>query len=163
MKFKVRDRVFGIGDDYWIEDEAGRRAFLVDGKALRLRQTFELKAADGSVAAVVKKKVLSLHKAMAVERDGEPLATVRKKHLSVLRDRFKVELADGAEWSVKGDIIDKEYEVDGPDGPVAAISRKWFRIRDTYAVEVADGYDVPLVLAVAVAVDALNEEKDEDG
>ena len=47
MRFLVRDRLLGIGDDYWIEDEHGRKAFLVDGKAMRLRDTFELKDRRG--------------------------------------------------------------------------------------------------------------------
>ncbi|MFD5408836.1 hypothetical protein ACFV4Q_15730 [Streptomyces nojiriensis] len=37
MKYLVRDKMPAIGDDYRIEDEDGRHAFLVDGKALRFR------------------------------------------------------------------------------------------------------------------------------
>ncbi len=39
MKYLVRDKMLAVGDDYWIEDEDGRHAFLVDGKALRFRDT----------------------------------------------------------------------------------------------------------------------------
>ena len=35
----MREKLFSIGDDYWIENEAGERAFKVDGKALRIRDT----------------------------------------------------------------------------------------------------------------------------
>ncbi|WP_329521296.1 LURP-one-related/scramblase family protein [Spirillospora sp. NBC_01491] len=160
MRFKVRDRIFGIGDDYWIEDEDGRRAFLVDGKALRVRQTFELKTLDDQVAAVIRRKVVAIRDTMVVEREGERLASVHKKHLTLLRERFKVELADGSAWTVKGDIIDKEYEIESDEGRVARISRKWFRIRDTYAVDVDEGADVALVLSVAVCVDALTSDED---
>ena len=37
---------------------------------------------------------------------------------------------------------------------VAEISKKWFRLRDTYGVEIAPGHDDALILAVTVAVDA---------
>jgi uncharacterized protein YxjI len=43
MRFLVRDRLLGFGDDYWIEDDRGNKVFLVDGKAMRLRDAFELK------------------------------------------------------------------------------------------------------------------------
>jgi uncharacterized protein YxjI len=164
MKYLVRERIFGIGDDFWIEDETGRRAFFVDGKVLRLHQTFELKTEDGQVTAKIHKKAISLRDAMVIERDGDRLATVRKKLISPFRDRFTVELADGQEWAVKGNILDKEYEIEDERGPLAEISRKWFRVRDTYAVEVApDTADVALVLGVAVCVDALAHHDDDKG
>lgn len=162
MRFLMRERVFGIGEDFWIEDEDGRRVLLVDGKALRLRQTFELKNADGEVLAVIRKKMLSVRDTMVVERAGETAATVRKKLFSPLRHAMVVELADGREWTATGDLIEKNYEIEGPEGVVARTSRKWFRIRDSYGIEV-EHPDVPLVIAVAVAVDELAEDARRDG
>lgn len=165
MKYLVRERVFGIGEDFWIDDEHGRRVFFVDGKVLKLHQTFELKTLDGRVLAKIHKKALSMRDTMLVERDGERVATVRKKLISPLRDRFTVEFADGHEWTVKGSILDKEYEIeDGRGQTLAEISRRWFRIRDTYAVAV-DPYavDVAIVLSVAVCVDALIHHEEHDG
>lgn len=68
-RYLVRDQIFGTGDDYWIEDEHGRRAFRVDGKVLRLRETFEPKDPDGRVLITLRKKVLSLRDALTVHRD----------------------------------------------------------------------------------------------
>jgi uncharacterized protein YxjI len=157
MRYLVRERIVGIGEDFWIEDEQGQRVFFVDGKVLRLHQTFELKSTDGRLLAKIHKKAVSMRDTMLVEQDGERVATVRKKLLSPFRDRFSVEFVDGQEWSVRGSILDKEYVIEDDRGQVVAeISRKWFRVRDTYAVAV-DPYsaDVPLVLSVAVAVDTI--------
>ena len=33
--------------------------------------------------------------------------------------------------------------------------KEWFRVRDSYGVEVATGEDVPLILAITFAIDAL--------
>ncbi|MFB7579947.1 LURP-one-related/scramblase family protein, partial [Streptomyces hydrogenans] len=102
MKYLVRDKLFAIDDDYWIEDEDGRHAFLVDGKALRLRDTLELKVPDGRVVITLREKLLSLRGAMTVERDERPLATVRRKRLSLLRNHYRVTMADGTELDVSG-------------------------------------------------------------
>jgi uncharacterized protein YxjI len=164
VKFVMRERMFSIGEDFWIEDETGQRAFLVDGKALRLRQTFELKDADGNVLTVIRKKAISIRDTMVVERDGDVVAKVHKKLFSPLRHKMVIELADGQEWTASGDIIEKNYEIESDEGVVAETSRKWFRIRDTYGIEVAHP-DVPLVISVAVAVDELAEDdrkKDDD-
>jgi uncharacterized protein YxjI len=157
VKFVMRERVFGIGEDFWIEDETGHKAFLVDGKALRLRQTFELKGPEGEVLAVIRKKMISVRDTMVIERDGDTVAKVHKKLFSPLRHKMVIELADGQEWTATGDIIDKNYLIESDDGPVAETSRKWFRIRESYGIEV-DHPDVPLVLSVAVAVDELAED-----
>ncbi|GAA4902960.1 LURP-one-related/scramblase family protein [Streptomonospora salina] len=166
MKFTVRDRIFDIGDDFWVEDEDGERVFHVDGKALRLRETFELHDPEGNELAVIRKKLLSIRDTMRIERGGETVATVRKRLFDPIVDKLVVELAEGPEWEITGDFFDKEYTVNDDDGPVAHISRTWFRLRDTYAVDVDTHRDDPggdptLVISVAVCVDALTDGSEE--
>lgn len=165
MKLLVRERVFDIGDDSWVTDENGERVFWVDGKALRLRTTFELKDPEGRLLLTVREKKLAIRDTMRIERDGETVATVRRHLISPFRDRLTVELQDGTEWEVRGDLLDKEYSIGDDGGPVASISRKWFSLRDTYAVDVNTyrtdaGGDPALVVAVAVAVDAIGGEQE---
>jgi uncharacterized protein YxjI len=42
----AREKAFAFGDDYWVENDAGERAFKVDGKVLGLRNTFVLEDHD---------------------------------------------------------------------------------------------------------------------
>ena len=53
-------------------------------------------------------------------------------------------------------MVDHEYEIDRDGQAVAKVSKRWFRVRDTYGVEIAPGEDDALVLAIAVCVDALS-------
>ena len=46
-RYQMREKLVAIGDDYWIEDEAGRRAFKVNGKAIRVRDTLVLETPTG--------------------------------------------------------------------------------------------------------------------
>ncbi|MEV8399345.1 LURP-one-related/scramblase family protein [Streptomyces niveus] len=164
MKYLVRDKIFAIGDDYWIEDEQGRQAFLVDGKALRLRDTLELKDPQGRVLVTLRQKLLSLRDAMTIERDGEPLATIRKKRLSLLRNHYRVALADGTELDVSGRILDREFAIEYDGELLAHVSRRWFRVRETYAVDVIrDDADTSLLIAVTVCVIRMAEKEREDG
>ncbi|GAA1245373.1 LURP-one-related/scramblase family protein [Kitasatospora nipponensis] len=159
MKYQVKERIFGIGEDYWIENEDGEKAFLVDGKVLRIRETFELKDAAGQVVAVIKHKALSVRDAMKIEdAEGETVAIVRKKLFTPFRDKYHVELADGQELEIHGDLVDKDYRIESHGDKIAEISRKWFRIRDHYGVRIEEGADAPLLLAVAVCVDHLVRE-----
>ncbi len=158
----MRERIFGIGDDHWITTEHGDKAFLVDGKALRIRETFELKDPSGEKVAVIKKKLVSVRDAMVIERDGETLATVKKKLFTPFRDVYEAKLADGRELEVHGDFLDHEFDIEDDGRRVARVSRKWFSIRDTYAIDIPDEIayeDVAVLLSVAVCVDHLNGEE----
>ncbi|MFB8350455.1 LURP-one-related/scramblase family protein [Streptomyces niveus] len=162
MKYLVRDKIFAIGDDYWIEDEQGRQAFLVDGKALRLRDTLELKDPQGHVLVTLRQKLLSLRDTMTLERDGEPLATIVKKRLSLLRNHYRVRLADGTELDVSGRILDREFAIEYDGELLAHVSRQWFRMRETYAVNVIrDDADPSLLISVAVCVIRMAEKERE--
>ncbi|SDK53038.1 LURP-one-related/scramblase family protein [Streptomyces indicus] len=164
MKYLVRDRLLGIGDDYWIEDEQGRKAFFVDGKAMRLRETFELKDPQGRVLIDIRAKMFSLRDAMTIERDGEALATVKKKRFSLLRNHYRVQLVDGTELDVSGKILDREFVVEYEGEMLAHISRRWLRVRDTYGVDVVrEEADPSLMIAVAVCVIRLAEKEREVG
>ena len=159
MRYAVRERMFSIGDDFWITDEQGNRIYLADGKAMRLRQTVELKDGSGAEVAVVRKKPLSVHEAMEIERDGAVVPPCARRWCR--RCRSTIELADGGHLEAVGDILDKEFEITGGGRTLARISRAWFRLRDTYGVDVAPGEDDVLLLAVAVALDRIQHDEDE--
>ena len=163
MRYLVREKLFSIGDDFWIEDEEGRRAFYVDGKVLRIRETLAIQDPQGRELAVIHKKLLSVRDAMTVERDGETLVTVRKKLFTPFRDVYRAELASGDEMEIHGDFLDKEYDIEYDGRRIARISRKWFRLRDTYAIDVErDDADPSMLIAVAVCVDRLVEHEHEE-
>ncbi|WP_406105278.1 LURP-one-related family protein [Streptomyces sp. NBC_01003] len=164
MRYEVRERLFAVGEDYWIEDEQGHKAFLVDGKAMRLRDTFELKGPDGRVLIDIHEKMFALRDTMVIERGDEALAKIKRKRLSLLRNHYRVELIDGTELDVSGKILDREFVVEYDGEMLAHISRRWLRVRDTYGVDVIrEDADPALLIAVAVCVIHLAEkERGED-
>ncbi len=107
-RYLMRERMFSIGDDFWIEDEKGRRAFKVDGKALRLRETFVMEDLQGKELVTIKKDLFAIGGSMTIERNGKPYAKVKKALINILGDRFSLE-APNREVKIDGDIIDHEY------------------------------------------------------
>ncbi|MDG9726489.1 MULTISPECIES: LURP-one-related/scramblase family protein [unclassified Streptomyces] len=162
MRFLVYDRLLGFGDDYWIEDDNGDKAFLVDGKAMRLRDTWELKDARGNVVIGIHQKMLALRDTMVIERGGEPLARIRRKRLSLLRNHYRVSLADGTELDVSGKVFDREFAIEYDGELLAVVSRRWLTLRDTYGVDVVrDDADPALLIALTVCVIHLAEKERE--
>jgi uncharacterized protein YxjI len=154
QRFMMREKLLSIGDDFWIENGDGERVFKVDGKALRARRTFVLEDAAGHELVKIQERKLSIRDKVAIERDGETVATVHKALVGI-RDRFAIDCNRGADMKAQGNIVDHEYEIERDGDTVATISKKWFRVRDSYGVDVAPGEDVPLILAITVAIDSL--------
>ena len=119
-RYTMREQMFSIGDDFWIENDAGEKAYKVDGKALRFRDTFVLENPAGEELLTIQEKKLSIHNTVEIERG------------------------------------DHEYEFKRDGDKVAQVSKRWFRMRDTYGIEVAPGQDDALVLACAVAIDHMS-------
>ncbi|MFJ8161824.1 LURP-one-related/scramblase family protein [Streptomyces sp. NPDC096136] len=166
MKYLVRDKMLAIGDDYWIEDEDGRHAFLIDGKALRLRDTLELEDPSGRVLITLRERLFGFgfRDAMTLERDGKRLAVIRRKRMTLLRNHFRVTMSEGTELDVSGRILDREFKVEYEGELLALVSRQWYRIRETYAVDVVrEEADAALMVAVAVCVIRMAEREREEG
>jgi uncharacterized protein YxjI len=155
-RYRMREKLFAIGDDYWIETEGGDRAYKVNGKALRIRATFVIENPSGDELLKIQKKMLHIRDTMKIEREGETVATVKKALITPLRDRFAIDVENGGELSAKGNIVDHEYEIERDGKKVAEVSKRWFRVRDTYGIEVAPGENDALILAATVCIDEMS-------
>ena len=157
-KYRMREKMFSIGDDYWIETDSGERAFKVDGKALRIRDTLALETPAGDEVFTIQEKKLSIRDKMEIERGGTTVATVKKALVSPLRDRFSIEVEGGEDMEAKGNIVDHEYKIERGGDKIAEVSKQWFRVRDTYGIESRKGGDDALILAIAVCIDQMTHD-----
>jgi len=156
--YQVREKLLSIGDDLWIENEAGERVFKLNGKALRVRETLVFEDTEGRELCKIQSRVLRVRDSMEIEGpDGERLAMVKKAVISPLRERWVVDRPDRPDLKVQGNIVDHEYEIEEDGRKVAEVSKRWFRVRDTYGVEIAPGQDDVLMLAVVAAIDSMTE------
>jgi len=156
-RYQLREKIFAIGEDFWIENERGEPAYKVDGKALSLRHTFVLEDLHGSTLATIENRLLSLRPTMTIERGGEAYATVEKALLTFLHEHYTIEVANGSVLEAGGDITGHAYEIKSGDNIVAEVSRAWFSLRDAYGIAIVPGQDPVLLLAVAVCIDELSE------
>jgi uncharacterized protein YxjI len=157
--YRMRQKLVAIGDDSWIEDEQGRRVFKVNGKAMRIRDTLIFEDAGGNELLKLQERKLRVRDTMTIEDpSGRTVATVKKAMISPLRERFHVDVADGEDLDVQGNIVDHEYRISQGGEDVAEVSKKWFRVADTYGVEVVDGRNDVLLLAVAAVIDSMTHD-----
>jgi uncharacterized protein YxjI len=78
-----------------------------------------------------------------------------RKPSSPLRDRFILEVSNGPGLTIDGSISTYEFRIVGPSGAVAEISKRWFRARGSYGVEVTKSQDDALLLTAVVVLDQM--------
>jgi len=153
--YQLRQRMISIGDDYVIENDRGERVFKVDGKALRVRKTLLFEDMQGRELCKIQERMLRVKDSMEIEDpDGRRIAMVQKAMITPVRERWVVKV-DGPDLHVQGNIVDHEYTIERDGDRVAEISKRWFRVRDTYGVEVAPGENDVLILATTAVIDEM--------
>jgi uncharacterized protein YxjI len=164
MRYVIREKFFRLGEDSEITDESGRTVFQVDGKVLTLRDRLVIRNAAGQEVAGVQRKLIALRPTYEISIGGEQAAQVRKHFFTPFRDRYTIDIPGPDDLEMSGNIFDHEFTIQQGGNVVAIASKRWFSIRDTYGVEIADGVDPTLILASVLALDlALDREhKDEE-
>lgn len=154
-RYRMVEKMVSFGDDFFIENGQGQRVFKVDGKAVRLRDTLIFRDIHGQEVCKIQERIARLRDSMEIEGPhGDHLATVHKAMISPLRDRYVVKIGDGPDLHIQGNILAHEYRI----GDVATVSKKWFRVRDSYGVEVAPGQNDLIILAATVCIDQMTHD-----
>jgi uncharacterized protein YxjI len=154
-RFKMKEKMFTIGDDFWIENEQGQKAYKVNGKALRIADTLDFEGPNGQKLVGMHGKVITVRGTIRLERPGKPDANVKMDLINIVRDHLVLNIQGEPDVEIRGNLLDHEYEFRRGRDQIAEVSKKWFRVRDTYGVQIAPGEDEVLLLAATVAVDQL--------
>ena len=157
--YLIRERMFAIGQDFDITDEDGRPVLRVDGKALSMRDRLVLRDPDGRDVAEVRRKLVATRPTYEVSIGGEEAARIRKKLFTPFVDRYTVDIPGPDDLEMVGDLFDHEYTVRRDGDVVATVSKSYFTVRDTYAVEIAAGEDDLLILASVLALDLAQDRE----
>ncbi|MFE4869198.1 LURP-one-related/scramblase family protein [Streptomyces sp. NPDC056682] len=159
MRYLVRDRMLAFHEEAWVETEHREKLFKVNRKLLRLRTTFDFVDTHGNQVASIVKKALTLHHTILIKQDGEMVGVISKRVFRMFGDRFKIRLNDGRRLRITGNLWDREFDIQDEGTTLGHISRRWFTIRDAYAVDVMSQPDATLLIILAVCVDHIMEDR----
>ena len=160
--YVIRERFFSIGDDFDVLDEHGTKLFHVDGKVFSVRNRVVIEDPSGVEVASVHRHLVAMRPTYEIRIGGEKAAEVRKKLFTPFRDKFTIDVPGPDDLEMKGDLLDHEYVIQLGGQDVAAVSKRWLTVRDTYAVQIAAGVEPLLILCSVLALD-LALERDKKG
>jgi uncharacterized protein YxjI len=156
-RYRLVARLASFGDDFFIQDDQGVRVFKVDGKVARIRDTLLFRNMQGDELCKIQQRMLRVKDTMEIEGPhGDTVAHVKKALITPIRDRYVVKIGNGPDLDVQGNILDHEFRIMNGRTTVAEVSKRWFRVRDSYGVEIAPGQDDVLILAAAVCIDQMS-------
>ena len=162
MRYLMRERILSWGDDFKIKDADGRDVFYVDGKVLSIGDKLSFKDMSGNEQVLIDQKLLSIGKQYEIIRGGKTIAVVKKHLFTLFRQRFTVDVPGPDDLEAKGNFLDHEYAFERGGRDVARVSKKWFSLADTYAVDIDADEDDVLILAAAVVIDLVSHPDKED-
>jgi uncharacterized protein YxjI len=159
--YLIRERFFRLGEDSDITDDQGRPVLHVDGKVLSLHDRLVLRDPDGREVAQVLRKLVALRPTYRITIGGEEAAEMRKHFFTPFGDRFTIDVPGPDDLEMRGNLVDHEFTIQRGGRTVATVSKRWFSMRDTYAVDVAEGEDHLLILACVLALDLAEDRERE--
>ena len=151
--YVIRERMFRLGEDSDITDEAGQPVLHVDGKVLSLHNRLILRDPAGREVGQVHRKLAALRPTYEITIDGKDVAEVRKHLFTPFGDRFTIDVPGPDDMQISGDLFSHEFTINRDGQVVATVSKRWLTLTASYAVEVAPGEDDLLILASVLALD----------
>jgi uncharacterized protein YxjI len=151
--YVIRERLFRLGEDSDITDEAGQPVLHVDGKVLSLHNRLILTDPAGRETGQVHRRLAALRPTYQITIGGKDVAEVRKHLFTPFGERFAINVHGAGDMEIEGDLFSHEFTIQRGGQTVATVSKRWLSLTDTYAVEVAPGEDDVLILASVLALD----------
>ena len=161
MRYVMKQKIFCLGDDFFIKDESGADRFFIDGKVFTIGNKLSFQDMQRRELAFIQQRLLSWGPKYEIHRDGNLAAVVEKKLFTLFKCRFVVDVPGPNDLEATGDFLDHEYQFTRAGRVVATCSKRGFSWSDTYGIEVAPGEDDILLLASSVVIDMVcHDQKD---
>ena len=111
---------------------------------------------DGRELCKIQERMLRVKDSMEIEDPGgRRMALIQKAMITPVRERWTVNVEGSPDLRVEGNILHHEYTIERDGQRVAEVSKRWFRVRDTYGVEVVPGENDILILATTAVIDTM--------
>jgi uncharacterized protein YxjI len=156
-RYLMRQRMFALGQDFVINNGEGQPCFRIDGKVRMVKESLKFRDMQGNLLYKLDEKVLRIRESFDIlNPDGSLAAKVHNAIIDPLRERFTIEIPKQENLVTMGKVIWAQYDILRGQRQVAKISKQFSWIgRDQYVVDVVQGENDCLLLAVTVVIDMM--------
>lgn len=167
-RYQIRQKYFALNDSFNVTDSSGNSRYVCRSKMISVPKKFWLETASGKPVYFVRKNMFhwagypkfKIYK--GEDKNGGLLATVNVKY-SFIGRKVKVTSEVFGDYMIVGKTIVNAWNFEIREGDkngdvVATISKHFFKIADTYDIDVINAKD-SFVIALAIIIDFLYHEK----
>lgn len=167
-RYQIRQKYFALNDSFNVTDSMGNDRYVCRSKMISIPKKFWLETSSGKPLYYVRKKMFhwlgypkfEIYK--GEDKDGGLLATVKVKY-SFIGKKVKVSSETFGDYMIVGRTAISNWNFDVRRGDkngdvVATIEKHFFKIADTYDIDVIDAKD-SFIIALAIIVDFLYHKK----
>jgi uncharacterized protein YxjI len=156
-RYLMRQRIMALGQDFYINNAAGQPVYKIDGKVRLVKESLKFRDMQGNLLYQLDERVIRIRESFDILKpDGQVAAKVHNAIFDPLRERFTIEIPGGEDLTTMGKVIWAQYDILRNGQPVGKISKQFSWIgRDQYVVDVRQGEDDCLILAITVVIDMM--------
>lgn len=151
MKLYMKQKVFSFRDRFTIKDEYGEDRYFVEGEILSFGKKLRIYDMHGRELAFVRERLATFMPKFTVEVNDREVAEIVKK-FTLFMPKYCV---NGLGWDVEGDFFSYDYVITDMGRIIVSIHKQWMAWGDTFELDIADGNDEVIALAVVLAIDAV--------
>ena len=157
-KLYMKQQVFSWTDKFTVKDENDQDIYLIEGDMISIGgKKLHIKDMDGNEIGMVQQKLLSLMPKFFVFVNGNQVAEIKKK-IAFFKAKYVIE---GPNWKVKGSILDHDYTIEENDEEIASLHKVWLSWGDAFELNIKDGTNEIMALAVVIAIDCVQAMQEE--
>jgi uncharacterized protein YxjI len=161
VRYQVREKLFRLGEDNDILDDAGQPVYQVDGKVFSLHGVMMVNDLSGSEVGQVSRKLVSLLATYEITLTNGVTAEVHQRFSGPFHPKWTISVAGGNDMEMTGNFAGHDFTLTENGRTVATVSKAWISLADSYGVDIADGQNDLLILCSVLALESEQDRSHE--
>lgn len=163
MRYQVREKLFRLGEDNDILNDAGQPVLKVDGKVLSIHGLMLVNDLTGAEVGRVSRKLVALLATYEIALTSGVTAEVHQRFTGPFHPKWNVSVSGGQELEMSGNFLGHDFILTANGQTVATVSKAWISLADSYGVDIAEGQNDLLLLCAVLALEAEQDRTHEHG
>ena len=158
ITLQIKNKMFSIRGNSTVKDENGVDKFVVKGSLFSLRKKKRLYDMDGNLLYTVKNKHIRwfMNSCYVYDAEGNKVARIKQKFKLFKKEFTLTGYAD--EIEIKGDFIQHCLEIYKNGEKIGEAGKKFISLVDSFRLDCYNDADAPLLVALIIAVDNINDK-----
>lgn len=151
MRLYIEQKIFSFRDRFSVKDEEGYDKYFVEGELFSFGKKLHILDRNDVEIGMIHQKVMSFLPKFYVYVGGMEVAEIVKE-FTFFRPKYSIY---GLHWDVDGDFWSHDYTIRNNGREIISIHKTWMTWGDCYELEIAEGADEIVALAVVLAIDCV--------